>query len=333
MSHYSYSLMHRDLEAFLEDLRLTGRGSLTVRRYRAVLCDLDTFAGGAAPAELSKEALLSFMRAPCKRGVSRAPAGVKLRRAVLRGAFAYLHGEGLIIANPAARLPSVRLPRRPAKGLTDHEILEVVDHVRRRSGRTRMRDLGILLVFWQTGFRVSELAALRRPQFELRRRCLSGVHIKGGHVVDVQLNDEAVDVLSGLLAASTGQHDGPIFTREDGGPLSVRAIEARFEVWKSELGWTRPLHPHVLRHTHATEQRTDGAQLETIADSLNHSDLNTVKTYAPIRDPKLEAALALLGARIPRKILNEFRKLRQDATESPKSTCVEPSFYEPGEAA
>jgi integrase len=47
--------------------------------------------------------------------------------------------------------------------------------------------------------------------------------------------------------------DAPLIARQDGKALSVRAIQALFENWRRELGWTRSLHPHVLRHTHATQ--------------------------------------------------------------------------------
>ena len=127
--------------------------------------------------------------------------------------------------------------------------------------------------------------------------------------------------------------DDPIFARADGHALSVRAIESLFQTWRAELGWTRPLHPHVMRHTHATGALALGTDIATVADLLRHTGLRSVSIYAAVQDRARRAALAKLGALVPRGILPWIAANDAMAEPAEKRTCVEEPFVAPGEAA
>ena len=49
-----------------------------------------------------------------------------------------------------------------------------------------------------------------------------------------------------------------------------------------KTGLTQSLHPHVCRHTFATNMLARGADLGFIAEELGHADLNTTRVYARI---------------------------------------------------
>jgi site-specific recombinase XerD len=87
----------------------------------------------------------------------------------------------------------------------------------------------------------------------------------------------------------------PIFATRAGRLLSVRAVEALFQTWRSELGWTRPLHLHVLRHMDATGALALGTDIATVADLLRHHGLRSVMGYATVQDGARRTALAKLG--------------------------------------
>jgi site-specific recombinase XerD len=204
--------------------------------------------------------------------------------------------------------------------------------------RHRDRNLALVVTFWQTALRVSELARLRTSQVDREARLLRDVLIKGGHVVDVTLNDETLAVLDRYLA-SRGEldADAPLFARSDGGRLSVRAIQALFERWKLELGWTRALHPHVLRHTHATGALALGVDIAVVADLLRHKGLRQVMTYAAVQDAGRREALRKLGRLVPSSFLAGAAPVNDGvatpgqpatSTQAPRaqSTCAEGPF-------
>jgi integrase/recombinase XerC len=296
--------MHADLRSFLDHLVATHKSPLTVRRYGDVLRDLEEFTNGAQPAALTTELLRRFASAPCGRGQPRAPAGVNLRVAVVRALFAYLTLERGYSSNPALRVVGVPERRRTPKHLTSIEVDRLVEHVAREGGALAARDLALVVVFWQTALRVAEVARLRLDQLDREGKLLRSVTVKGGHQLDVALNDETLVVIRKYLEMR-GELPGnaPLFATREGGQLSVRAIQARFENWRRELGWTRALHPHVLRHTHATQALAAGVDIATVADLLRHADLRTVMVYAKVQDTTRRAALMKLGALIPPSVL------------------------------
>jgi integrase/recombinase XerC len=299
--------MHADLASFLDDLAIRQKSPLTVRRYGDVLRDLEKFTGGGEPLVFTAEVLRRFASAPCASGSQRSPAGVNLRVAVLRSAFLYLTLERGYASNPALRLVGIPERRRAPKYLTNAEIRRLVEHVARGREPLALRDLALVVVLWQTALRVAEVARLRVDQLDREAGVLRSVRVKGGHEYDVILSDAAMKALDRYLA-TRGEFpdDAPLFATREGKRLSVRAIQARFEGWRAELGWTRALHPHVLRHTHATQALAAGVDIATVADLLRHADLRTVLVYAKVQDTARRAALAKLGALVPASVLREL---------------------------
>lgn len=326
--------MHPAFSDYVAYLRLTQKSPLTVLRYECVLTELAHVTGDASPDTLDKASLLRFAAAPTIEGRPRTPAGFNLRIAVLRSAFRYLLNEGLVPTNPAGALERAREARKVPKFLTLVETVRLIRHVAERPSLNRLRDLAIVITLWQTALRVAELARLRWKHLDAERRSFCGVVIKGGDVVDVELSEEVVGVLIGFRSQSAfSKETDPIFANTAGRSLSARAIEARFEVWRAELGWTRPLHPHVLRHTHATGSLELGTDIATVADLLRHRGLRSVMVYASVQDGARRTALAKLGRLLPEEILRCYAA-HDEAAKSPEETpCVESPFYEPGAAA
>lgn len=323
--------MHHAFREYVEHLKLTQKAPLTIRRYQDVLLELGRFTRDAAPDTLNKALLLRFAANPSIAGKPRTPAGFNLRVAVLRSAFRYLLDERLVPTNPAATLAGVREPHRTPKFLTLGETMQFLRHVARRPSVNGTRDLVMVTTLWQTALRVSELTRLTWEQVEVGRRSLSSVRVKGGHFVDVALNVEAVAMLVGYRSRCVhSRGTDPIFATRAGRPISARAVEGLFETWRSELGWTRPLHPHVLRHTHATGALALGTDIATVADLLRHHGLRSVMVYATVQDGARRAALAKLGRLVPEEILKCYAANDEGAKHEQETACVESPFYELG---
>jgi integrase/recombinase XerC len=326
--------MHPSFEAYLAHLEVIQKSPLTIRRYGDVFRDLDSFADDSDPAKLTTDVLLRFASAPRHDGCPRAPAGVNLRVAVLKAAFSFLIDRGLVQTNPASRLVGVREPRHIPKYLTTAEVTRLVLHVANRRSANRARNLAIVVVLWQTALRVSELARLTWAQLDLERKTLRDVLVKGGHVLDVPVNEETIATLMAYRTLrGEVRGEDPIFARGDGRALSVRAIESLFETWRAELGWTRALYPHILRHTLATTVLALGTDISTVAALLRHNGLRSVMVYAVVQDHARRAALAKLGALVPRGILEGIAANDAGAEPPEETTCVEEPFYEHGDAA
>jgi site-specific recombinase XerD len=329
--------MHPDLVAFVDHLQAIQRSPLTVQRYSDILKEFDSFVLSASPASVTRAALQRFASRSRADGRTRSPAGVNLRVAVLRAAWKFLVAESLASTNPAAELVGVPEPRRIPRFLTSAEVRRLVDHAATQRGPLATRNVALLICFWQTALRVSEVARLTVGQLDHEAKLLRDVRVKGGHVLDVALNDETLSVLIRCLRGRGPLGESaPLFARADGRRLSVRAIQAIFATWREELGWTRPLHPHVLRHTHATGALALGVDIATVADLLRHQGLRTVMVYASVQDTARRAALAKLGRLVPASVLvpassqnaGQAQPARgtRNVTDVQDGTCVEGRF-------
>lgn len=331
--------MHQALVAFVEHLSAIQASPLTIKRYQEILRELDSFSQETPTPGLERPALQKFASTSRKDGQARSPAGTNLRVAALRSLWKFLLAEGHTSTNPAAELVCVPEPRRVPKFLTTAETRHLADHVASRSGPHARRNRALLIVFWQTALRVSEVANLKVAQLDPETKLLRDVRVKGGHVFDVALNDQTLSVLTAYLR-ERGPLDGdkPLFARADGRPLSVRAIQAVFSAWRVDLGWTRPLHPHVLRHTHATAALALGVDIATVADLLRHKGLRTVMVYAAVQDGARRDALTKLGRLVPGSVFDAGAPehpssappapIRNTVTNVQDAPCVDAPFDE-----
>ena len=83
-----------------------------------------------------------------------------------------------------------------------------------------------------------------------------------------------------LLVTGKGckQRFDPVFVDRFGKPCNDNTIKQVFQKIKKRTGIDR-LHPHLLRHTFATNYLCDGGDLETLRLILGHSDLQVTSMY------------------------------------------------------
>ncbi|MBM4352704.1 MAG: tyrosine recombinase XerC [Deltaproteobacteria bacterium] len=224
------------------------------------------------------------------------PATVARRKATIRTFYRFLVREGVIAENPAAVLPSPRLPRPLPKALTQREAEAVMDQSGRSApGRSApagsrrprnvpdslSRDIAILELLYGTGMRVSELVALDLDDIDLRRgeaRIRAG---KGNKERLAYLGDMAKDALTRYLADrplwSSGRDPQALFFGRRSARLSDRSVRRVLDRMAARLG--KPLHPHMLRHSFATHMLERGADIRAIQELLGHSSLSTTQKY------------------------------------------------------
>lgn len=73
-------------------------------------------------------------------------------------------------------------------------------------------------------------------------------------------------------------------------PMSPRAIERAVETVGVRAGERRRIHPHLLRHTFATNALHAGMDLTVIQHLLGHSDPKTTMIYAELRPDAIRYA-------------------------------------------
>jgi integrase/recombinase XerD len=160
------------------------------------------------------------------------------------------------------------------------------------------RDHAILMLFLQTGLRVSELRNLRCEDIVLT----AGPHVrcrgKGRKERCTPLTRETLTVIKAWLAERAGLPTEPAFPSRRGTVLSRDAVERL--VTKHTKGAStacssllaKRVTPHVLRHTTAVSLLQAGNDRSVIALWLGHESIETTQMYLDADLSMKERALA-----------------------------------------
>ncbi len=281
------------VETYLSHLQTVRRlAPNTLAGYRRDLLALAAFAARRQRllSQLGRSDLEAFVRD--WRAGGRAPRSVARAVASLRGFYRFLAAEGVIPADPAG---DVRPPRAwPA--LPRYLSLEEVDRLLAQPDPATprwLRDRALLEVLYATGLRVSELVSLRLGQLNLEAQYLTCTG-KGSKQRLVPIGRQAARWVTRYLDEGRphllGRRSVPwVFVNARGGPLSRVGCWKLIKTYGRRAGITRPLSPHVLRHSFATHLLERGADLRAIQLLLGHADLTSTQIYTHVLEARLRA--------------------------------------------
>jgi len=159
--------------------------------------------------------------------------------------------------------------------------------------RTRLRDKAILETLFSTGLRVSELVALKRDLIKSKTDELS-VRGKGGKIRLVFLSEQARHWIKKYLDARTDiepylfiRHDRAATDRKIHAALTPRSVQRMINFYGKVAGITKPITPHTMRHSFATDLLRNGADLRAVQSLLGHASVATTQIYTHVSDAHL----------------------------------------------
>lgn len=204
----------------------------------------------------------------------------------LRSFYKWARRRRLVTVNPAEELDPIGRDRPSARALHDwrvRDLLAALDTLTTPDGR---RNRVIVRMFLFTGLRLSELAGLDRPDLDMDAKVITVRFAKGGRARVVAMND----TLHNDLVAWGLPESGPLF-RCSRGRLTAAGISEMFrKVIQKQLGFDE-VTAHVLRHTHGTKLRRQGADLRQIQTQLGHTKPETTAIYTRVWDEELHPAV------------------------------------------
>ena len=171
-------------------------------------------------------------------------------RSSLRGFFTFLEAAGFVERSPARVLRMARVGATPPKGLTAIDVAAVHAVLEADTTVAGRRDHALFSFLLGTGARLGSALALDVGDVDLGAGTATLRELKGGGTMTVYLRAQLVDLLG---AATAGRRSGPVFAGRDGGHLSPRRVQRRFEGWLAKAGIRRRYSPHSLRHTFAMQ--------------------------------------------------------------------------------
>jgi site-specific recombinase XerD len=190
----------------------------------------------------------------------------------------------IAIVTRVLAIPLKRADKRLVGYLTRAEIDAILDAPDRKTWGGQ-RNHTLLLTFYNSGARVSELTTLKRSQIQLGATSFLQLHGKGRKDRTVPLWAKTARTLKLWLEASSASADSPAFPNARGATLSrdgvnyilQEAVRAAAETCPSLTG--KRVSPHVLRHTTAMHLLQSGVDITVIALWLGHESPATTHMY------------------------------------------------------
>jgi len=215
------------------------------------------------------------------------PATVNRRMAALEKYIKWAYGKGYVDRLPAFP-KTIREQKAPPKALERVEQNRLLREVERRG---KARDVALIRILMSCGLRVGEAISIRLADINIGERHGSvTVRGKGNKYREVPVPPEARRAIREWLEERVKRHPDSewLFPNRKGGHITARYIERMVKNIGKFAGLD--IHPHVLRHTAATNMVRTGADLVTVAQILGHADLNTTAIYTkPDRRTMMEA--------------------------------------------
>ncbi|MEZ6017422.1 MAG: tyrosine-type recombinase/integrase [Planctomycetota bacterium] len=236
-------------------LHADGRSPHTVAQYTRHLRELGGWAeqrGLHVVRDIEPKDVAEYLGSPVATrradGRRRDPVTVNSRRTSLRMFFAYLESIDSVERSPARVLRMARTRQPEPRAMPPSDVERLLGVLSDGPGKAAQRDHALVAFILATGARLSSALGLRVEDLELAGGTATLRDVKGGGAHTVFLRSDVVALLCELVG---DRENGPVFEARDGGQLSTRQLQRRFEEWLVRAGVSGRYSPHSLRHRFA----------------------------------------------------------------------------------
>ena len=206
---------------------------------------------------------------------------INRRLSALRSFFRFALIRGYVERDPAHLVKGPRKSKPLPQFVKEKEMDSLLDSERWTDSFADVRTRTILLTFYTTGIRLSELVGIDEDALDMENRQLKVLGKRNKQRI-VPFGDELYEALR-CYRDVRKIHVKPgckaWFINEKGARLT--GDQVRNDVKKSLTGFCTltKRSPHVLRHSFATAMLNHGAGLESVKKLLGHESLSTTEIY------------------------------------------------------
>ncbi|WP_283678186.1 tyrosine recombinase XerC [Lentilactobacillus sp. Marseille-Q4993] len=211
----------------------------------------------------------------------------------LRSLYAYLVKNEIVTKNPFEYIHLKTNNRRLPRFFYKEEMEELFRAANSDDENPlKLRNIAILEVLYGTGVRVSECTGITLERLNLADKVIL-VQGKGNKQRYVPFGDYASQAIrnylplrSSLMEDKGESHDF-LFINKLGKPLTPRGIEYILDHIVKISNLTTDIHPHMLRHSFATEMLDEGADMRSVQELLGHASLSSTQIYTHVTQSHL----------------------------------------------
>lgn len=225
-----------------------------------------------------------------KKGQAR--AYVRLQFAALRSFYKYLCQRKGLAINPLKALHLPKAEKKLPQPLTAAQIDELlaaplkVEREPQAPVWMPARDVAVLELFYSSGLRLAELAALNCEDLDPYTETVR-VFGKGRKERVCPVGAPALEAVS-RYRSEADVRVGPLFISKLRTRLTSQSIWMLVKRYLPHTSIPPMLSPHKLRHSFATHLLDAGADLRSVQELLGHASLSTTQIYTKVTTERLK---------------------------------------------
>ena len=264
----------------------------TVDNYRRALAAAAGALGTKNWRDAGPDDFRMYLFALMKRDKSRAT--IRLEFAALRSFYRFLCERKGLAGNPLHAVSLPKAEKRLPVFLTASQIEALLRAPREAKPEKQapawmtLRDTAVLELFYSSGLRLAELAALDVRDIDTFNES-ARVLGKGSKERIVPVGEPALEAIQQYRHAAKVQ-SGPLFISKLRKRLGASSIWTLVKKYLRIAEIPVPASPHKLRHSFATHLLDAGADLRSVQSLLGHASLSTTQIYTHVTTERLKKA-------------------------------------------
>lgn len=178
---------------------------------------------------------------------------------------------------------------RKLPDILNHKEISFLLRQPNKNAPTGLRDLAMIRLMLNTGLRASEVLNISVSDVDWTSGKLMVKHGKGKNGRIVWINEDDLEIIKKWK--ETDPQSLLIFTTLKGNKINDRYLRAMVKRRAKKAGISKVVHPHLLRHTFATDLLRSTKNIRLVQKALGHASLSSTMIYTHIYDEELEEAL------------------------------------------
>ena len=222
-----------------------------------------------------------------------APATVNKRLSALRSFYKFLMIQQTVNADPTRTLKGPKKEKKLPSFVREKDMDRLLDGIAFADNFEGIRDRLVMLLFYSTGIRLSELVGLNVGSVDFHTSTVKVLGKRNKERI-VPFGAELREALEQYLSLRANQ---PMAKGNDALFFGIRVPRIPKETvnhivrrYLSQVTTLKKRSPHVLRHSFATAMLNNGAEIEVVKQLLGHESIATTEIYTHTTFEELKKA-------------------------------------------
>ena len=272
------------INEFLNYLKFErNRSDLTIKNYGEDLRAFKEFYGNLEGCHswksVDSDIIRDWMESMMDKGNN--ATSINRRLSALRSFYRFALTRKLVDKNPVHGVTGPKKGRPLPQFLKENEMDRLLDAESWTEGFEDVRDRTVIMTFYETGIRLSELIGLDDSMVDFSNRQLKVTGKRNKQRV-IPFGEELLVTLRDYMKCrdkEVNRQSEALFVSAKGQRMTSSQVREAVRKNLSKVCTLKKRTPHVLRHTFATAMLNNKAGIESVKKLLGHESLSTTEIY------------------------------------------------------